>query len=220
MAGAAVLFDLDGVLILSEAAHWQSWRQVAQQRGVQLTAAMFKQYFGRTNDDTIRALFGALPAADRQRIAEHKEQLWRDAIRAAVPLAPGAIAVLTALRAAGHALALGSSAPAANVDAALDGTGLRPLLPVVVDGNMVQRGKPDPEVFARCAAALGVEPARCVVVEDALAGIAAALAGGMRAIGVATTHPDATLRRAGAHDVVAALRELSPARVAAVLPGD
>ncbi len=209
-AAAAVLFDLDGVLILSEAAHLASWRQVLLPRGVDLTPAMFKATFGRTNRDTIRALLGELPPAEAERLAEAKERRWREAIRGAVPLAPGALAVLRDLRAEGFALALGSSAPPANVAAALDGTGLRELLPVIVDGSMVARGKPDPEVFLRCAAGLGVVPGCCVVVEDAPAGIQAALAGGMRAIGIPSAHQATQLQQEGAHAVAPTLAAVTP----------
>ncbi|MGE3173973.1 MAG: HAD family hydrolase [Planctomycetota bacterium] len=220
MSGAhrrAVLFDMDGVLILSAAAHYRSWRETARARGVDLSEARFKETFGRTNQDSIRELFGELPADEVLRIADQKERHWRAAIAGSVPLAPGAVAVCTALRDAGWALALGSSAPPENVAAVLSGTGLRALLEVVVDGAMVRRGKPDPEVFVRCAERLGVAAARCVVVEDAPAGIQAARAAGMAAIGVTSAHPEAALRAAGAHDVIAALTELLPARAAACL---
>lgn len=218
MVDRAVIFDLDGVLILSEAAHLQSWRAVAAARGVTLDAATFKACFGRTNRDCIRLLFGELPAATAAAIAEQKEQGWRAAIRGAVPLAPGAMATLTALAQAGFALALGSSAPAENVAAVLDGTGLRQLLPVTVDGGMVARGKPAPDVFLRAAELLGAAPGRCIVVEDAPAGITAAVAAGMVPVGLPTAHPPAALRAAGARIVLDALADLTPALATGLLP--
>ena len=84
----------------------------------------------------------------------------------------------------------------------LDGAALRGFFEAIVDGSMVARGKPDPEVFLTAAALVGVPPALCAVIEDAPAGIRAARSAAMTAIGVATTHAPAALREAGAATVV------------------
>ena len=92
----------------------------------------------------------------------------------------------------------------------LDGALLRGLFAAVVDGSMVARGKPAPDVFLSAAARLGVHPALCTVIEDAPAGIQAARDAMMTAVGVATTHPPEALREAGAHTVVADLMGVGP----------
>ena len=98
-----------------------------------------------------------------------------------------------------RALAVGSSGPPENVKALIDGGGLTRFFGATVDGSQVTRGKPAPDVFLIGAKRLGVTPAACAVIEDAPVGIRAAVAAGMLAIGVATTHPEQDLRAAAAH---------------------
>ncbi|MCZ6596636.1 MAG: HAD family phosphatase [Planctomycetota bacterium] len=209
-----MIFDMDGVLVLSEEAHWESWRQVAERRGVGLAREVFLASFGQTNADCIPAMFGATtPAAEIERIADEKERTYRDIVREGVPLAPGLFDLLDQLRSAGARFAVGSSAPPENVDLVLDAGGLREFFSVSVNGNQVSRGKPAPDVFLVAAEKLGLAPGHCSVIEDAPAGIAAARAAGMRAVGVATTHAADALLEAGADVVAADLAALDPALV-------
>jgi beta-phosphoglucomutase len=123
---------------------------------------------------------------------------------------PAARELLVALHRAGFLLAIGSSAPPENVDLALDRMEAESLFEAVVTGQDIRRGKPDPQVFLTAAARLRVPPEWCAVVEDAPAGIAAALAAEMTAIGLASTGRTRA-ELAAAHLVVDSLRELSPA---------
>jgi beta-phosphoglucomutase len=198
-----VIFDMDGVMVLTEEAHWRSWQQIALRRGIELTLEAFRSTFGQVNADCIPAMFGSGLSPDEiLRIGDEKERAFRDIIGANVPLAPGLIALLDDLRRAGSLLAVGSSAPPENVALVLDGGGIRDHFDALVDGTQVERGKPAPDVFLRAAERLGLPPARCVVLEDAPSGILAARAAGMKAIGVATTHAPESLREAGADAVV------------------
>lgn len=209
MAAGAVIFDMDGVLVLSAKAHWHAWRTVAAEHGIDFDRARFLACNGRTNADICALLFGA--AADPDLVAaveQRKESAWRRAIAGRVPLAPGCRELLDELARRGLPLALGSSAPAANVDLVLDGGGIRASFAAVVHAGMIARGKPAPDVFLRAAELLAVAPADCVVVEDAPTGLLAAQAAGMRAIGVATTHDEAELCAAGARHVVPGLADL------------
>ncbi len=204
-----VIFDMDGVLVLSDEAHFKSWRSVASTRGVEMTRELFLSTFGQVNEDCIATIFGEdTPAAEVQRIADEKERTYRDIVRAAVPLAAGLFELLGQLRAAGARLAVGSSAPPENVDLILDAGSLREFFVASVNGKQVTHGKPAPDVFLIAAQELGCDPARCVVIEDAPVGIVAARAAGMRAVAVATTNDEADLRRAGAHLVAADLESL------------
>lgn len=206
----AVIFDMDGVLILSGDAHFDSWRDAAAARGIELTCQLFNETFGRTNPDCIRMIFGeGIPELEQRAIAEAKEANYRDAIRGRVPLAPGAVELLDLLRSRGIKLAIGSSAPRANLDQIVDEGRIRHYFGAIVDGSQVKRGKPAPDVFLQAAAGLGVEPALCTVIEDAPPGIEAALAAGMRAVGVATTHAASELREVGAHMTVGELSALA-----------
>ncbi|HLO39402.1 MAG TPA: HAD family phosphatase [Phycisphaerales bacterium] len=206
-----VIFDMDGVIVRSEEAHWVSWRAVALRRGIDLTYETFLSCFGRVNADCIRIMLGeGIGPEESRSIAQAKESAFRDAIRASVPLAAGTRDLLTALRAAGAKMAVGSSAPPENVALILDAGGIREFFSAAIDGDQVTRGKPAPDVFLKAGSSLSIDPARCAVIEDAPAGIRAARAAGMTAIGVATTHTRDQLLEAGAHDVLPELADLSP----------
>lgn len=194
----AVIFDMDGVLVLTEQAHWESWLEAARPRGAQLSYAAFKSCFGRINPDCIPILFGPRSAEESVAIAEEKEAAFRRIVRATVPLVPGIVDFLSSLSKLNVRLAVGSSGPPENVKALLEGGRIAHFFGATVDGAQVQRGKPAPDVFLIGAQRLGVLPAACAVVEDAPVGIRAAVAAGMVPIGVATTHPEADLRQAGA----------------------
>lgn len=207
-----VIFDMDGVLVLTAEAHFRAWRAVGAVHGVEITREAFEHSFGRTNPDCIRLLIDPDPSEALVReIADEKERTYRDLVRADIPLAPGARGVLESLRDAGLVMGVGSSAPRENLDMILDGAGIRGFFGAVVDSSMVTRGKPAPDVFLTAARMLGLEPGACAVIEDAPAGIEAARAAAMTAIGLATTHPAESLRRVGAHAVLDSLARLTPA---------
>lgn len=206
----AVIFDMDGVLVMTEQAHWQSWRVAAKARNVEITHELFLSCFGRVNNDCVPIMFGeGLSAAQVRQIADEKEQAFREIIRANVPLAEGVMELLQRLTQAGAALAIGSSAPPENVDLVLDAGGIRHHFKAAIDGSQVSRGKPAPDVFLRAADLLGVAPQSCVVIEDAPSGIVAARAAGMKAVAVTTTNGQDALLDAGAHLVFSRVAELS-----------
>ena len=136
-------------------------------------------------------------------------------------LLPGAGELMAALQpsGAGFRQAIGSSAPRANLELILDRTGIRDYLDAVVASEDTTRGKPDPQVFLVAAQRLGVEPGKCVVFEDAVAGVQAARAGGMRCIAVSFVghHPEEALRQAGADRVVKTLAEVGAEEVARLI---
>jgi HAD superfamily hydrolase (TIGR01509 family) len=186
----AVLWDLDGTLVDSEASHYLSWRSALALEGIDFTPEKFRELFGRRNDATLRALFGAdLPDSEVERIAGGKERAYRAEVRAhGATLLPGAARWLEALAAAGWRQAVVSSAPRENVETLVDVLDIGRYFGALVGGEDVLHGKPDPEPFLTAAALLGVDPARSVVVEDAPAGLQSARAAHMRAVGVLTTH--------------------------------
>lgn len=207
----AVIFDVDGVLVDSYAAHFESWRVILEENGLELTEEQFAQTFGRTSREIIARFWGDGVGDTRSReIDDRKEALYRDIVRAKFPVMDGAVELIDALRAAGFALGVGSSAPPANVELSLDCVGRREAFTAIVTGRDVQRGKPDPQVFLLAAARLGVEPLRCAVIEDAPAGIRAAEAAGAASIALLGTASADELRAAGARITVGSLRELSP----------
>jgi beta-phosphoglucomutase len=208
---AAVIFDMDGVLVLSIAAHATAWRATAERYGRPMTHADFLRVNGMTNQDICTTLWGPERATPEfiARIGDEKERAYRDAVRADLPLAPGLRPLLQQLRDAGAALAVGTSGPQENVDLILDQGGIRSFFGGVVHAGLVQRGKPAPDIFLRAAELLGVAPERCTVVEDAPTGVRAAVAAGMRCVGVATTHAGGELTAVGAGLVRADLAALT-----------
>lgn len=204
----AVIFDMDGVLVDSYAPHLESWRMLAREVGVEITEAQFAETFGRTSRDIIRMLFGDGHADRVQAHDARKEALYRDIVRGGVPEMPGATTLLEQLAGQGIALGVGTSGPRENIDLVCDELGWNALLPVRVTGADVTHGKPDPEIFLKGASRLGVAPAGCVVIEDAPAGIEAAKRGGMKCIGLTSTHDAASL--AQADTIVDALSDVWP----------
>ncbi len=199
MRNTGVIFDMDGVLVLSEQAHWQSWCAAAKNRGVEIAYKKFVSCFGRINPDCIAIMFGAdIPPDESARIADEKEQAFREIVRRHVPLAPGTIELLTGLREQGVKLAVGSSGPKENVELILGAGNIRQYFDAVVHGGDVKRGKPAPDVFMLAAERLAIPARSCAVIEDAPAGIRAAVAAEMIPFGVATTHDAADLMAAGA----------------------
>lgn len=182
----AVLWDLDGTLADSKDYHWRSWREAMESEGLGLTEADFLASFGQRNDAILTAWLGTSIEPERiLRIGDAKEARYRDMIEAddLVPL-PGAAEWVGVLHQAGWRQAIASSAPRLNVEVMRRVLGFEALIDTYVGAEDVRAGKPDPEVFLAAASRLGVPPHRCVVVEDAEAGIEAARRAGMRSIGV------------------------------------
>jgi beta-phosphoglucomutase len=186
----AVLWDMDGTLLDSAEYHWLAWREALAAEGYPITYETFTATFGQRNDTILRGYFGAdLPDAEIDRIGGAKEAAYRAMVRSrGIALLPGVEAWLTRLREQGWRQAIASAAPRANVDTIVEVLGIGPFFGAITSAEDVQRGKPDPQVFLVAAERLGVSPARCIVVEDAPAGLEGARRGGMRAIGVRSSH--------------------------------
>lgn len=215
--GYGVIWDVDGTLVDTATQHFAAWKRLAQDLDSDFSAAQFAATFGRRNPEIIREIFGQdFSPADIDRLGLQKETYYRaDAQTTGVQLLPGVLVLLQQLQAAGFQQAIGSSAPRGNLDLLLDLTQIGAYFETSVAMEDTTRGKPDPQVFLIAAARLGLEPARCVVMEDAPAGIEAAKAGGMAAIGITFVghHTAARLQAAGADLVVHTLSEVSPATI-------
>ena len=212
-----VIFDMDGVLVDSYRAHFESWRRLGRLHGLEMTEGQFAATFGRTSRDIIEHLWPGAATEDQAiEWDRYKEALYREMISADFPEMPGAGELIAALAEAGFAMAIGSSGPPENVAAVLAKLHGAGHIAATVTGLEVTRGKPDPEVFLKAAGKLGLPPSRCAVIEDAPAGLEAARRAGMTAIAITgTASREALAQRADR--VVDRLSELTPAGIAAMI---
>jgi beta-phosphoglucomutase family hydrolase len=212
----AVLWDLDGTLVDSEEYHWRSWRGAMAAEGIALDYQTFLASFGKRNDSILRRWLGPEASAERiQRIGDAKEVEYRRLAREeGVEPLPGAAEWVARLHHAGWKQAIASSAPRANVEAVVAALGFERLIDAIAAAEDVSRGKPEPDVFLEAARRVGVPPGRCIVVEDAAAGIEAARRAGMKSVGVHrhASLPDADL-------MVRALTELEADAFDSLLAG-
>ncbi|HWG43705.1 MAG TPA: HAD family phosphatase [Gemmataceae bacterium] len=219
--GKAAIWDMDGTLVDTAELHFQAWEAVCREHGRDFTRADFAATFGRRNPEIIHTLFGERFNSEQSAaLGDRKEEAYRAAAAAAgIVLLPGARALLDDLHHAGFVQAIGSSAPRANLELILRLTGVARFFDALIGSEDTQRGKPDPQVFLVAAERVGVPPARCVVFEDAVAGVQAARAGGMKCVAVRFVghHADSALRQAGADLVVESLEQVSARTVANLL---
>jgi HAD superfamily hydrolase (TIGR01509 family) len=218
-ASWGAIFDWDGVIIDSSSCHEISWNRLGAEERRPLPEGHFKAGFGRKNDYIIPHILGwTQDAAEIRRIGQRKEELYRAVVaECGVVALPGTRVWLERLREAGVPCVVGSSTARGNIDLTLSQIGLAGFFQAIVSAEDVTLGKPHPEVFLKAAARINRPPSRCVVFEDAFAGLEAAAAGGMRRIAVATTHPPEALA-AHADLVVRQLDELTPDALAAWFP--
>jgi HAD superfamily hydrolase (TIGR01509 family) len=219
-----VIFDMDGVLLDSEPLHHRAVNSILrEERRPPLSLAEYTRYLGRTDEDLWQDL-RSRRGLDRPH--EHYLQRFDVLVLAAyqrhAAAAPGAVALLDWLTARRVPLAVASSSRTRWVETCLDTIGIRRYFHAVVGGDVVTRGKPDPEIFLLAARRLHAEPGTCVVVEDSPAGVAAATGAGMLPFAVCTAYTPAGLVH-GAGVTVHSLAEVPHAlrthTIAGRLPG-
>jgi len=202
-----VLWDMDGVLVDTGEAHFESWREVLAERGASFSPEDFQRTFGMNNAGLLKLLFDEeLSVEEVQTISDRKEIMFRELVKGKARPLPGVLEWLARLRNMGIRQAIASSAPPENIDVLVDEVGMRDYFEAIVSGFSLP-GKPNPDVFLEAARQIGVSPAECVVVEDAIAGVQAARNAGMRCIAVTTTNR--ADRLTAADIVVDGLDELS-----------
>jgi beta-phosphoglucomutase len=185
---SAVIFDLDGVIVSTDEYHYQAWKQISDQENI---------YFDREINETLRgvsrmeSLDIILSRSDRryndnekQLLALRKNEIYCKLLNNLSPnnILPGVINLLLSLKARDIKVAIGSSSK--NTPFILQQIGLTSNFDAIADGNSIKKSKPDPEVFLLAADMMGVTPIVCAVIEDAQAGIDAAKAAGMKAVGI------------------------------------
>jgi beta-phosphoglucomutase len=181
---------MDGTLIDSADYHWRSWRDALAREGRSVTYKEFTATFGQRNDAILRQLLDPnISDAEIARIGGAKEQDYRSIVREeGISFLAGARDWLERLHVAGWRQAVASSAPPANIITILEVLDASHFFDALVSGEEVVNGKPAPDIFLRAAEKCGVAPQRCIVVEDAPAGVEGGRRGSMRTIGVLTSH--------------------------------
>ena len=184
----AVIFDLDGVITDTAEYHYRAWQRLADEEGLAFDRQVNEALRGVSRRASLEIILSHAGASRTEaQIAENMARKNRYYVNmlgeiTSADLLPGALALIEELHAAGIKVAIGSASK--NTPMVLDRLGIRDLMDAVADGNKVSAPKPAPDVFLRAAELLGVPPAFCAVVEDAEAGIDAALAAGMWAVGL------------------------------------
>src|SRR5258708_1177805 len=186
MSVRAVLWDMDGTLIDSEQFHRISWQEALAKEGIAITHEQFLASFGQRNDSILPQWLGAAATPERiAKVANAKEERYRDLVQSnGMPPLPGVADWVRRLHEQGWLQAIASSAPRPNIEVVLEALGSAHCFQAIVSAEDVRRGKPDPEVYLAAASRVGASPDKCIVVEDAVAGIEGARNAGMRSIGV------------------------------------
>ena len=193
----AIIWDMDGVIADTAPYHFEAWQQVFEKRGVDFTGDDFRRNFGQRNDTIIRnVLGGGLSPSEIDTIAGEKEKNFHQRVRQNIKPLPGAVKLIKSLKEHGFSLALASSAPMENIRLIMRGLGINNCFHTIVSGGEVKEGKPNPQGFLLAAEKLEVAPGNCIVIEDAVAGVAAAKRAGMRCLAVTNTHPRLSLTEA------------------------
>ncbi|MFU8839982.1 MAG: beta-phosphoglucomutase [Nitriliruptoraceae bacterium] len=181
----AVIFDLDGVLTETAEYHYLGWQRLADEEGLAFDREANEALRGLSRGESLKALLGdrEVDAATFDAMMERKNGYYVDSLQDMSPkdLLPGAISLVTDAKRRGMKVAIGSSSK--NARFVLDKLQITDLFDAIADGHTVERAKPAPDLFLAAADLLGVDPAHCIVIEDAGAGIDAALAAGMTAVG-------------------------------------
>ena len=204
----AVLWDLDGVIADTGIYHCRAWQEIFSQMGIEFTEEHFAKHFGQRNDTIIRDTVNETISQEAlDAIADKKEITYRRLVADNIEALPGAIELLSSLQEHGIKSAIASSAPPENVRIILKGLGIEKYFDAIACGREVTEGKPSPQIFLLAAEKLKAEPAGCIVIEDAVAGIAGAKRAGMKCIAVANSHPQGKLKESDL--IVASLESVS-----------
>lgn len=197
MKRVAFLFDMDGVIIDSNPFHKIALKQFCEKYGHQLSEQQLRErIYGRTNKDWITNIFGNIDSARLKKYADEKEQLFRELYANDIKPVDGLEDFLKQLDRHSIDRAIATSAPIENVDFTLQKTGLRKYFNTILDESFVSKGKPDPEIYEKTAAALGYLPADCIVIEDSLSGVKSGKSAGCKVVGITTTHTQEELNEA------------------------
>ena len=219
MGKSAYLFDMDGVLVDNCRYHILSWLEIARKYGGKLTEEEVVAWMGAPGRDYVRRMMGGEISSERvEALQVEKESLYREIYGPHLKPREGLVGLLESARCRGIPCAIATGGSIANVDFVLDGLDLRRFFLSIVDSSKYSRGKPAPDCYLKSAEELGVIPSECVVFEDAVNGIEAARAAGMRVVAITGTNSRGTLAAAGADLIVDTFEGLTPTALKGLSP--
>ena len=194
----AVLFDLDGTLIDNNSFHLQSWKQYLKHIGKEISEEAYKAHInGRTNKDAIEYIYGRMMNDDEAMIYTlQKEEIYRTIYQPYIKPVNGLLALLKKLDKLKIPMAIATSGIQVNIDFMFSHIPIQHYFTTVVNSAHIKAGKPDPEIYIKTAELLKVKPEKCLVFEDAVVGVQAAKAAGMKVIAITTTHTAEELKDA------------------------
>lgn len=185
MSLKAAIFDLDGVIVFTDKFHYQAWKKMADEMEIYFDEEINNRLRGVSRMDSLEIILERyegepLSAEKKEELAMQKNETYRELLKTMTPadVTDEVRETLTELRRRGYKISLGSSSK--NAKFILERVALLDAFDAISDGTNITKSKPDPEVFLKGAEFLGEEPANCLVVEDAEAGIDAGIAGGMK----------------------------------------
>jgi HAD superfamily hydrolase (TIGR01509 family) len=206
----AVIFDLDGVVADSHPLHEAAWKTLLVEQGLDsATLNLDFLYAGHPRLEILRHYLGSIEPPEMERLGHRKDELYAVAAHE-LKTKPGIPRVLSELSGAGILCALATSAGRARAHESLEQLGITADFSIIVTGEAARSAKPAPDIFLLAAEKLGAKPQECIVVEDSVAGVAAARAAGMKCVGYALPRFAAALAEAGADDVISEFPEDSP----------
>ena len=198
-----IIFDMDGVLMNTEALHYAIWREVFAERGLTVDFDHYKDCIGSTNARLMQLIYegyGVDFREDGSIIQRFFQRKWEHVSLHGVPPIEGVTETLARLKAAGYRMAVASSSPRKSIEVCLQSLQIEHFFEVLFSSEQVARPKPAPDVFLAAAAAMGADPKICTVVEDSRNGSVAAKAAGARCIGF--VNPDSGDQDLSAADVL------------------
>jgi beta-phosphoglucomutase len=210
---SACIFDLDGVIVDTAHYHFLAWKRLAHELGYELTPTDNERLKGVSRMKSLEIVLelGGVTATphEKELMANKKNTWFNDYIERMMPeeIFPGVKQLISDLKKKGIKVALASSSK--NAKTVIQTLRIQDDFDAIVDGTMITHSKPDPEIFLLAAQRLNVKPAECLVFEDAEAGVEAALAAGMKCVGVGDAQ-----RLDSAHEVVASTADFKIAELA------